>query len=144
VTDRLAEQMTLTNVTVKEGSRGRYHIFGEAANNCKAELSAILGVTFYDADGTVMGKASGSVNRIASGRTKEFWLRISNNVSGYVTMKVRVDCILEWLPVGTATQGLRLRPGPAVRGHGPPSPWRWTQKFLLAGYQTDQATALFW
>jgi hypothetical protein len=94
VTDRSAEQITLTNVTVKEGSRGRYHIYGEAVNNCSTELSAILGATFYDADGTIMGTASGSVNRIAFCQAKAFWLRASNNVSGHVAIKVKVDCIL--------------------------------------------------
>jgi hypothetical protein len=94
VTDRRAEQLTLTNVTVKEGSRGRYHIYGEAVNNCDTERSAILGVTFYDADGSVMGRASGSVNRVSSCQAKAFWLRVSNNVSGYAAIKVKVDCIL--------------------------------------------------
>lgn len=94
VTDRPAERITLTNVTVKEGSRGRYHIYGEAVNNCEAELSAILSVTFYATDGTIMGRASGSINRIAFCETKGFWVRVSNNVSGYAAMKVKVDCII--------------------------------------------------
>jgi hypothetical protein len=94
LTDRPAEQIALTNVTVKEGSRGRYQIYGEAINNCDTELSAILGVTFYDSDGTVIGRASGSVNRLAACQTQEFWLRVSKDVSGYALMKVTVDCIL--------------------------------------------------
>jgi hypothetical protein len=94
VTDRPEQQITLTNVGVKEGSRGRYQIFGDAVNNCDTELSAILGVTFYDADGTVMGKASGSVNRLAACQAKPFWMRVSKDVSGYASMKVDVDCIL--------------------------------------------------
>jgi hypothetical protein len=59
VTDRPA-QITLTNVTVKEGSRGRYQIYGEAINKTHSELSAILGAAFYDADGTVMGRCQRS------------------------------------------------------------------------------------
>jgi len=94
VTDRPAQHITLTNVMVKEGSRGRYQIFGEAVNNCDTELSAILGVTFYGADGTVMGRASGSVNQLAACEAKAFWLRVSNDVSGYTAMKVQVDCVL--------------------------------------------------
>ena len=94
MTDRPAERITLTDVTVKEGSRGRYQIFGDAVNNSDTELSAILGVTFYGAGGTLMGKASGSVNRLAAQQTKAFWLRVSNDVSGYSAMKVNVDCIL--------------------------------------------------
>lgn len=94
MTDPSAEQITLSNVTVNEGSRGRCHIYGEAVNNCATELSAILGATFYDADGMVIGAASGSVNRIASCQAKAFWLRVSSNVSGYIAIKVKVDCIL--------------------------------------------------
>jgi hypothetical protein len=94
VTDQLAGQITLINVTVQGRSRGRYHVYGEAVNNGDTELSAILGVVFYDAGGTVMGRASGSVNRLAPSQTKAFWLRVSNDVSGYDTMKVKVDCIL--------------------------------------------------
>lgn len=58
------------------------------------ELSAILGAAFYDANGTVMGRASGSVNRLAAHQAKSFWLRVSNDVSGYASMKVEVDCVL--------------------------------------------------
>ena len=61
MTDLPAEQITLTNLEVTAGSRGRYKIYGEAVNNCATELSAILGVTFYDIDGEVIGRASGSV-----------------------------------------------------------------------------------
>jgi hypothetical protein len=94
VADRRAERITLTDVTVKEGSRGRYQIFGDAVNNSDAELSAILGVTFYGAGGALLGKASGSVNGLAAWQTKAFWMRVSNDVSGYALMKVNVDCIL--------------------------------------------------
>jgi hypothetical protein len=94
VTGDLAERITLTNITVQEGSRGRYKISGEAVNNCDTELSAILGATFYDANGVVLGTASGSVDRLAASQTRLFWLRISRDVSGYASMKVRVDCIL--------------------------------------------------
>ena len=94
VNDRPAEQITLSNVTVKEGSRGRYKISGDAINNCDTELSAILGATFYDANGAVLGTASGSVNRLGARQTRLFWLRVSRDVSGYGSMKVRVDCIL--------------------------------------------------
>ena len=61
MTDLPAEQITLTNFEVTAGSRGRCKIYGEAVNNCATELSAILGVTFYDIDGEVIGRASGSV-----------------------------------------------------------------------------------
>jgi hypothetical protein len=94
VTDRPEQKITLTNMGVKEGSRGRYQVYGDAVNNCDTEVSAILGVTFYDAEGTVMGKASGSVNRLAACQVKPFWMRVSNDVSGYASMEVEVDCIL--------------------------------------------------
>jgi hypothetical protein len=93
-TERPAEQITLTNIVVQEGSRGRYKVSGEATNNSRAELSAILAATFYDASGRVMGSASGSVNRLAARQAKTFWLRVSNDVSGYAVMKVHVDCVL--------------------------------------------------
>jgi hypothetical protein len=89
-----AEQITLADITVQEGSRGRYKICGDAINNCDTELSAILGATFYDANGTVLATASGSVSRLAARQTRLFWLRVSRDVSGYNSMKVRVDCIL--------------------------------------------------
>ena len=88
------EQITLTNFEVTAGSRGRYKIYGEAVNNCSTELSAILGVTFYDIDGEVIGKASGSVSRLRASQPKPFWLRASNDVSDHATMRVQVDCIL--------------------------------------------------
>jgi hypothetical protein len=94
VTDRPAEQITLVNISVKAGSRGRHHIYGEAVNNGDTEFSAILGAAFYAADGTVMGTASGSVDKLAPRQTKAFWLRVSNDVSGYETIEVKVDCIL--------------------------------------------------
>jgi hypothetical protein len=94
VTDHPAEQITLTNIMVQEGSRGRYKISGEAINNSCTELNAILAATFYDANGAVMGSASGSVNRVAACQTKTFWLRVSNDVSGYAVLNVKVDCIL--------------------------------------------------
>lgn len=94
MTDRPAEQITLTDIMVQEGSRGRYKVSGEAINNSCAELSAILAATFYDANGAVMGSASGSVNRVAAWQAKMFWLRAGNDVTGYAVMNVRVDCIL--------------------------------------------------
>jgi hypothetical protein len=94
VPDLPAEQITLTNVEVIAGSRGRYKIYGEAVNNCATELSAILGVTFYDIDGEVIGRASGSVNRLVTSRATPFWLRASNDVSDHASMRVQVDCIL--------------------------------------------------
>jgi hypothetical protein len=94
MTGGLAEQITLTNIMVREGSRGRYKISGDAINHCDTELSAILGATFYAANGTVLGTASGSVNRLAACQTTLFWLRASCDVSGYDSMKVRVDCIV--------------------------------------------------
>jgi len=94
VTDDPAERITLTNIFVQEGSRGRYKISGDATNNGRIELSAILGATFYDAGGTLIGTASGSVNRLAARQTTTFWLRVSSDVSGYAAMKVQVDCVL--------------------------------------------------
>jgi hypothetical protein len=94
VTGSPAGEITLTNITVQEGSRGRHKISGEAINNSSTELSAILGARFYDANGTVMGTASGSVNRLTACQTKMFWLRTSRDVSGYDSLKVRVECIL--------------------------------------------------
>jgi len=94
VTGDPTEPITLINISVQEGSRGRYRISGEAVNNSHDELSAILGATFYDADGTVIGTASGSVNRLAACQTTMFWLRVSRDMSGYDSMNVRVDCIL--------------------------------------------------
>ena len=94
MTDDPAERITLTNIFVQEGSRGRYKISGDATNNGRIELSAILGATFYDADGTLIGTASGSVNRLAARQTTTFWLRVSSDVSGYAAMKVQVDCVL--------------------------------------------------
>ena len=90
----LAEQITLTNIMVQEGSRGRYKISGDAINNCGTELSAILGATFYDANGMVLGTASGSVNRLTAYHTTLFWLRVSRDVSGYDSVKVQVDCVV--------------------------------------------------
>jgi hypothetical protein len=94
VTDLTAEQITLSNIVVQEGSRGRYKVSGEATNNSRTELSAILAATFYDTSGTIMGTASGSVNHLAARQAKTFWLRVSNDVSGYAEMKVQVDCVL--------------------------------------------------
>ena len=94
MTDLPAEQITLTNLEVTAGSRGRYKIYGEAVNNGVTELSAILGVTFYDIDGGVVGRASGSVNRLVTSKAKPFWLRASNDVSDHASMSVQVDCIL--------------------------------------------------
>jgi hypothetical protein len=94
VTDSPAEQITLTNVEVTAGSRGRYKIYGEAVNNSATELSAILGVTFYDIDGEVIGRASGSVSRLVTSQAKPFWLRASSDVSHHASMRVQVDCIL--------------------------------------------------
>jgi hypothetical protein len=93
VTDLPAEQITLTNLEVTAGSRGRYKVYGEAVNNCATELSAILGVTFYDIDGEVIGRASGSVSRLATSQPKPFWLRASNDVSEHASMRVQVDCV---------------------------------------------------
>jgi hypothetical protein len=94
VPDLPAERITLTNLEVTTGSRGRYKIYGEAVNNGATEVSAILGVTFYDIDGGVIGRASGSVSRLATSKAKPFWLRASNDVSGHASMRVQVDCIL--------------------------------------------------
>jgi len=93
VADPPAEQITLTNVGVTAGSRGRYKVYGEAVNNGGSELSAILGVTFYDIDGEVIGRASGSVSRLVTSQAKPFWLRASSDVSDHASMRVQVDCI---------------------------------------------------
>lgn len=55
---------------------------------------SILAATFYDAGGAVMGSASGSVNRLAARQIKTFWMRVSNDVSGYAEMRMHVDCVL--------------------------------------------------
>jgi hypothetical protein len=88
------ETLTITNSTYTAQGSGLYKVDGEVKNNDSSEHSATLKATFYDADGKIMGTASGAVNNIAAGDTKTFTLIGTDKVSGYKTMKVQVDTLL--------------------------------------------------
>lgn len=69
-------------------------VVGEVTNNDSGQHSATLKATFYDANGKILGTASGAVNDVAPGETKTFTLITSDNVTGYKDMKVQVDTLL--------------------------------------------------
>lgn len=87
------EKVTIKNSTFQEAN-GFKQVVGEITNNDSTEHSAMLKATFYDANGKILGTASGAVNDLAPGDTKTFNLLTSDDVSGYKDMKVQVDSLL--------------------------------------------------
>lgn len=89
-----AEKMTISNTSYADQGYGISKVVGEIKNNDSGKHSATLKATFYDADGKILGTASGAVNDVASGETKTFELMTTDEVAGYATMKVAVDTLL--------------------------------------------------
>lgn len=88
-----AEKISLANWTVKDAGYGTYEVDGEARNNEGIEHTASLKATFYDADGRIIGTASGLVSQLAAGETKTFTLTTTDDVSSHVSMKVQIDAL---------------------------------------------------
>ncbi len=88
------EKMTIKNSTVSDKGYGMTQVDGEITNNDSGKHSATLKATFYDADGKILGTASGAVNDVAPGETKTFSLMTNDSISGYKDMKVQVDTLL--------------------------------------------------
>ena len=87
------EKLTIKNSTFSDAN-GLKQVVGEITNNDSGQHSATLKATFYDANGKILGTASGAVNEIAPGETKTFTLITADNVTGYKDMKVQVDTLL--------------------------------------------------
>lgn len=87
------EKLTIKNSTYSEAN-GLKQVVGEVTNNDSGQHSATLKATFYDANGKILGTASGAVNEVAAGETKTFTLITADNVTGYKDMKVQVDTLL--------------------------------------------------
>lgn len=87
------EKLTIKNSTYSDAN-GLKQVVGEITNNDSGQHSATLKATFYDANGKILGTASGAVNEIAAGETKTFTLITADNVTGYKDMKVQVDTLL--------------------------------------------------
>lgn len=87
------EKLTIKNSTYSEAN-GLKQVVGEVTNNDSSQHSATLKATFYDANGKILGTATGAVNEVAPGGTKTFTLITADNVTGYKDMKVQVDTLL--------------------------------------------------
>lgn len=87
------EKLTIKNSTYSDAN-GLKQVVGEVTNNDTGQRSATLKATFYDANGKILGTATGAVNEIAPGETKTFTLITADNVTGYKDMKVQVDTLL--------------------------------------------------
>ena len=87
------EKLTIKNSTYSDAN-GLKQVVGEVTNNDTGQHSATLKATFYDANGKILGTATGAVNEIAPGETKTFTLITADNVTGYKDMKVQVDTLL--------------------------------------------------
>lgn len=88
-----SEAMTIKN-SVYQNSNGLQEVVGEITNNTGDKHSAMLKATFYAADGSIMGTATGAVNDVTSGETKTFNLLTTDEVAGYTEMKVQIDTLL--------------------------------------------------
>lgn len=92
-TETSIEKITISNT--KYTYTGAFHqIIGEAKNNDNVKHSMSIKATFYDADGKIMGTATGFLNDVAPGETKTFNLLGSEDVKGHATFKVQVDSLL--------------------------------------------------
>ncbi len=87
------EKLTIKNSKYQEAN-GLKEVIGEVTNNDGSKHSATLKATFYDANGKIMGTASGVVNDLAPGETKTFNLLTTDEVTGYKDLKVQVDTLL--------------------------------------------------
>ena len=88
------EKLTIKNSVASDKGYGMIQVDGEVTNNDSSEHSATLKATFYDADGKILGTASGAVNDLAPGETKTFSLMSTDKIDGYKDMKVQVDTLL--------------------------------------------------
>lgn len=59
------EALTIKNSVAIDKGYGMTQVDGEVTNNDTAKHSATLKVTFYDANGKILGTASGAVNDLA-------------------------------------------------------------------------------
>jgi len=88
-----SEKLTISNTSFT--SQGSYvRVIGEIKNNDSIKHTATLKATFYDANGKIVGTASGVVNEIAPGETKTIELMTADDVSTYTTLKVAVDTLI--------------------------------------------------
>lgn len=87
------ETMTIKN-SAYQNSDGLQQVVGEITNNAGEKHSAMLKATFYAADGSIKGTATGAVNDVAPGETKTFNLLTNDDVAGHKDMKVQVDTLL--------------------------------------------------
>lgn len=88
--DTVKDNLVISNSTYKDGEYSK-EVVGEIKNNNSTKRSATLKATFYDADGKIIGTASGFVSDIAAGETKTFNLYTTDNVAGYEDIKVQID-----------------------------------------------------
>ncbi|GAB2968970.1 FxLYD domain-containing protein [Saccharothrix stipae] len=79
--------LQLGNFTVTPDHR----VYGEAHNAGSSPKHLILKVTFYNANGGILGTGSGAVNDLAPRQTKTFTLDTLDEVSGYRDYKVEVE-----------------------------------------------------
>lgn len=93
-TESTKEKLTIKNSVASDKGYGLTQVNGEVTNNDSIQHSATLKATFYDANGKILGTASGAVNDLAPGETKTFSLTSADKIEGYEDMKVQVDTLL--------------------------------------------------
>jgi len=82
----IKEEFTFSRVVIR-GSR----LFGEATNNDSIEHTAILAVTFYDADGAILGSDTAVVNGVRPGQSRTFSIE---NVVPHSSRKIEVSTLI--------------------------------------------------
>lgn len=84
------DPVTIKNISLASGRRGRKELHAEATNSESVELSFTVKGTFYDAQGHISGVSDTVVNQVQAGRTKSFTLV---DLPDYSSGKVEVDTI---------------------------------------------------
>lgn len=87
------QYVSVSNVTVRKTSLNVTEILMEVTGVNKSTVSGILAVTFYDANGAILGKASGAVLELAPGSTKTVSLLETGDLTKAASYKVQTEAM---------------------------------------------------
>jgi len=87
--------VTFSNTVVKSDGFGGTEVDGEVTNNSGTTHDFTLVVSFFDANGKLLGTAEGAVNGLGAGQTKTFIAMGTSDYINAASFKVQVDTMID-------------------------------------------------